>query len=91
MNNIPWLDKWQLIWMDWYVFILGVPELKYELLYEPGQMGQNGHLVLTIAECRVSHDFIWNFSKLEAFYSKTNDHLFNFIGLKDRRLESHRY
>jgi len=32
--------------------VSGVPELKYELLYEPGQMGQNGHLVLTIAECR---------------------------------------
>ena len=31
----------------------GVPELKYEVVYEPGPNGQNGHLKFTVAECRV--------------------------------------
>merc|ERR1719450_50061 len=30
----------------------GVPELKYEIVYEPGPNGQSGHLKLAIVECR---------------------------------------
>ena len=34
----------------------GVPELKYEVIYEPGPNGQNGHLAFTVAECRVGQE-----------------------------------
>ena len=31
----------------------GPPEIKHELVYERGVGSQNGHLAVTIAECRV--------------------------------------